>query len=108
MGVVKVLLTFTGSHDPFSASPQQGEARSGPVLSILAEREFDRVYLFSTPRMREISEATRTEIESRYPQTAVQMLDVPLKDPTNYVGIIPRPSMRLPWRRARRRCTPAG
>jgi DNA-binding NtrC family response regulator len=85
---VKVLLTFTGSHDPFSASPQQGEARNGPVLSVLAERGFDRVYLLSTPRMAEVSEATRKEIAARYPQTVVRVLDVPLKDPTNYFGIL--------------------
>jgi transcriptional regulator with AAA-type ATPase domain len=85
---VKVLLTFTGSHDPYSASPREGEARIGPVLSVLAERAFDRVYLLSTPRMTEVSAATLKEITARYPQTVARMLDVPLKDPTNYVGIL--------------------
>ena len=83
-----ILLTFTGSHDPFSISAQDGDARTGPVLTILAERKFEAVYLFTTPRMAEISEQTRAEIKSRYPETLVTIMEVPLKDPTNYIGIL--------------------
>ncbi|MBI4661629.1 MAG: sigma 54-interacting transcriptional regulator [Verrucomicrobia bacterium] len=85
---MKVLLTFTGSHDPFSSSQLQGESRSGPILSVLAERSFDVIYLFSTPRMAEVSRETQREIKTRYAQTKAQVLDVPLKDPTNYLGIL--------------------
>lgn len=35
-----------------------------------------------------ISDATRQEIEARYPATTVEILEVPLKDPTNYLGIL--------------------
>jgi transcriptional regulator with GAF, ATPase, and Fis domain len=82
------LLTFTGSNDPFSRSAQSGDARIGPVLTVLAEREFEHVYLLTTPRMAEISEATKAEIKKRHPSTKVDILSVPLKDPTNYLGIL--------------------
>lgn len=83
-----ILLTFTGSNDPFSRSAQAGDARVGPILTVLAEREFEHVYLLTTPRMAEISEATKAEIKWRHPSTKVEILSVPLKDPTNYLGIL--------------------
>jgi transcriptional regulator with PAS, ATPase and Fis domain len=83
-----ILLSFTGSHDPFSSSAQGGDALSGPILSTLAERAFEEVYLFSTPRMASISESTKREIVSRYPRTKTHILKIPLKDPTNYLGIL--------------------
>jgi transcriptional regulator with GAF, ATPase, and Fis domain len=83
-----ILLTFTGSNDPFSRSAHEGDARIGPVLTVLSERRFDAVYLFTTPRMAEISELTQQEIRERHPGTRVETLNVPLKDPTNYLGIL--------------------
>ena len=83
-----ILLSFTGSHDPFSKSAQDGDARTGPVLTILAERTYSVVYLFTTPRMADISAETSKEIRGRYPDTCVKIMEVPLKDPTNYIGIL--------------------
>ncbi len=85
---MKVLLTFTGFHDPFTTSRTSGEATAGPVLTVVAERSFDRVYLFSTPKTLEISEKAAQAIEERHPGIEVTILDVPLKDPTNYLGIL--------------------
>jgi transcriptional regulator with GAF, ATPase, and Fis domain len=62
--------------------------RAGPILSVVAERQFDRVYLFSTPKAAEISANTAAAIEERHPGTEVEVLEVPLKDPTNYLGIL--------------------
>jgi transcriptional regulator with GAF, ATPase, and Fis domain len=61
---------------------------AGPVLSVLSEREFDHVYLFSTPKTSEISEQTKKEISKRHKVTGVSVIDLPLKDPTNYLGIL--------------------
>jgi transcriptional regulator with GAF, ATPase, and Fis domain len=85
---LKVLLTFTGFHDPFAPSAATGEFRAGPILTVLAERPFDRVYLFSTPKTVEISARTAKAITDRNPGVTVEILDVPLKDPTNYLGIL--------------------
>ena len=56
---------------------------TGPVLSVLSEREFDNVYLFSTPKTSEITELTKKEITKRHENTEVSVIDLPLKDPTN-------------------------
>ncbi|QTN31170.1 sigma 54-interacting transcriptional regulator [Akkermansiaceae bacterium] len=85
---MKVLLTFTGFHDPFAASAATGEMRAGPILTVLAERSFDRVYLFSTPKTSEIGEKTATAITERHPGVMVEILGIPLKDPTNHLGIL--------------------
>ncbi|RYD31220.1 MAG: AAA family ATPase, partial [Verrucomicrobiaceae bacterium] len=58
------------------------------VLTVVAERSFDRVYLFATPKAAEISEKTAAAITERHPSVKVEILEVPLKDPTNYLGIL--------------------
>ncbi len=85
---LKVLLSFTGFHDPFAPSATTGEMRAGPVLTVVAERAFDRVYLFSTPKAAELSASTADAIRERHPGVTTHILEVPLKDPTNYLGIL--------------------
>jgi DNA-binding NtrC family response regulator len=94
---LRVLLSFTGFHDPFAPSVVEGQMDAGPVLSVLAERKFDLVFLFSTPRTVEITEQTKTEITKRHKATEVEIIDLPLKDPTNYLGILRQ--LRLNFRR---------
>ncbi len=86
--MVNVLLTFTGSHDPFVASAVEGQQETGPVLTVVAERRFDVVCLMATPRMGDITKATAAAIRKISPKTKVEVFDVPLKDPTSYVGIL--------------------
>jgi len=85
---VNVLLSFTGFHDPFAPSGVSGQMETGPVLSVLSERDFDHVYLFSTPKTSEITGLTKKEITKRHENTEVSVIDLPLKDPTNYLGIL--------------------
>jgi hypothetical protein len=46
---MKVLLTFTGFHDPYVIGLVGQEEQPGPILSLVGARSFDRVILFSTP-----------------------------------------------------------
>lgn len=85
MDIVKVLLSFTGFHDPFASDAP--DAPTGPVLTILSEERFDRVYLFSTPRMQAISTATADQIRERSLCQNTEILSVEAPDPTNY-GVI--------------------
>jgi sigma54-dependent transcription regulator len=62
--------------------------RVGPILTVVAERSFDCVYLFTTPKAAEIGEKTAEAIAERHPGVKVVILDVPLKDPTIYLGIL--------------------
>lgn len=83
-----VLLTFTGSHDPFSKSASSEDAIAGPVLTATAELKCRNIYLFTTPKMATISEETAAEIKTLHPASKAHILEVPLKDPTNYIGIL--------------------
>jgi DNA-binding NtrC family response regulator len=83
-----VLLTFTGFHDPFVPTATEGMVEAGPVLTVVAEHSFDSVYLFSTPKTAGITSETHDAIVTKHPGTKVEVLDVPLKDPTNYLGIL--------------------
>jgi DNA-binding NtrC family response regulator len=85
---MNVLLTFTGFHDPFVISGVDGEMDSGPILTVVGDRAFDHVYLFGTPRLADKTEEARLAIMDRHPSTGVTVLEVPLKDPTNYLGIL--------------------
>src|SRR5579872_7230259 len=81
---MKVLITFTGSNDPYSRSLVQGEEQSGPVLSLIAARKFDRVILLSTPKMTDITDQTAAAISG--PEVSVRALVLP--DPTDYLAIL--------------------
>ena len=85
---MKILLTFTGFHDPFSEGTTADDKETGPVLTVASERSFDQVYLFSTPNTAKIASDTKTELEKRHSGLRVDICDVPLKDPTNYLGIL--------------------
>ena len=85
---MKILLTFTGFHDPFAEISIAGEKEAGPVLTVTSKRQFDRVYLFTTPNTTEISTQTKEELLKRNKELAVEICEVPLKDPTNYLGIL--------------------
>jgi len=83
-----ILLSFTGFHDPFGASAIGTGSRAGPLLTVVNEMDFDMVYLFDTPKLGEKTIASREAILERHPDCKVEILEVPLKDPTNYLGIL--------------------
>jgi DNA-binding NtrC family response regulator len=92
----RVLLTFTGFHDPFAAAGVAGSEQEGPVLSLLRARTFDRVVLFSTPNTLDRTEETQREIAARHPKIRVEVQHFPLEDPTDYFAILA--SMRRAFR----------
>lgn len=85
---MNVLLTFTGFQDPYSKSLQSENDQTGPILSLLAVREFDRVVLFSTPNTIEQSTQTMAAIHERHPAVEVEISHVELSDPTDYLEIL--------------------
>lgn len=82
------LLTFTGFHDPFHREPGGGPEQPGPVLSLLAERQFNRVVLLSTPSTLEISLRTEDAIRQRHQGLTVDRYHLQLPDPTDYSAIL--------------------
>ncbi len=83
----KVLLTFTGFHDPFSKGLVGEEEQPGPIVTIAREMHFDRVVLFSTPGTASHSSATKEALGIASPKTDVEVEDFPLIDPTDYEAI---------------------
>ncbi len=84
----RVLLTFTGFHDPYSKGLVGQEDQRGPILSLITEECFDRIILFSTPATEDITLATEKELAQITPETTTEIREVPLSDPTDYRAIL--------------------
>ncbi|MCL4783441.1 MAG: sigma-54 dependent transcriptional regulator [Bryobacterales bacterium] len=83
----KVLLTFTGFHDPFSKGLVGEEEQPGPIVTIVRAIRFDQVVLFSTPGTASHSRSTAEAIGIASPGTEVTVEDCQLMDPTDYDAI---------------------
>ncbi len=86
--VMDVLLTFTGFHDPFFKGLIGQEEQPGPILSLLSVRSFEKIYLFDTPVTQKITKNTQKAILKRYYKSEVEILDIDLDDPTDYLAIL--------------------
>lgn len=84
---MKILLTFTGVHDPFAELSGAGGKMAGPVLTVTAAQPFDCVHLFSTPATVESSKQTKEELQKRNKSLAVEICDAALKNPASHLGI---------------------
>ena len=85
---MKVLLTFTGFHDPYTRGLVGEEEQPGPILSLVRERSFDRTILFSTPSTVEHTLATKEALKALHLPISVEIRDFPLDDPTDYIAIL--------------------
>lgn len=85
---MKILLTFTGFHDPYTMGLIGEEELSGPILSLVNEVAFDKVILFSTPRTDKHTRLTKDALRSIRPALIVETLEMPLDDPTDYPLIL--------------------
>ncbi|MBI4640400.1 MAG: sigma 54-interacting transcriptional regulator [Candidatus Tectomicrobia bacterium] len=85
---MRILLTFTGFHDPYAMGLVGREEQAGPILSLASARSFDRIILFSTPSTEENTLATRDALRSLYPAIDIEVRDLPLDDPTGYIAIL--------------------
>jgi len=85
---LEVLLTFTGFHDPYSKGLVDGAEHPGPILSILNAHYFDHVFLFDTPKTREITQNTQKAISEIHSQSHIHVVETSLDDPTDYKRIL--------------------
>jgi transcriptional regulator with AAA-type ATPase domain len=85
---VKILLTFTGFHDPYAVGLVGQEEQPGPILSLVGVRSFDRVILFATPGTEKQTSATKEALRLLHPQVEVEVRDFFLSDPTDYPAIL--------------------
>ncbi|MFH1480500.1 MAG: sigma-54 dependent transcriptional regulator [Pseudomonadota bacterium] len=85
---MEILLTFTGFHDPYTKGLVGNEEQTGPILSLLNVKSFDRIILFFTPNTEKYDIATQKAIASLYPTIEIETKYMPLEDPTNYMAIL--------------------
>ena len=82
------LFAFVDLKDPFAPNEIAGGDQSGPILSILAYRPFDQVFLFHTPHTRTNALATHDEIVRRFPDCVTALHELPVADPKDYSSLM--------------------
>ncbi len=85
---MKILLTFTGFHDPYAVGLVGQEEQPGLILSLVGTRSFNRVVFFSTPGAEKHTLATKEALQTLHPKLDVEVRDLPLADPTDYIAIL--------------------
>lgn len=83
-----VLLTFTGFHDPFSLDLIGKDEQKGPILSLVSEKRFEKIILFSTPMTANNTVETQKALKNFFPNIDVDIKEVFLDDPTEYFAIL--------------------
>jgi len=89
-----ILFTFAGNRDPYNPEIVKGVFTDGPVLTLLAERSFDVVNIFTTPNSLPNTQQLQREIAKRAGdvRTRIHHLDIP--DPTDYEALFLHMSAR--------------
>ena len=87
-----ILLTFAGNRDPCNPEVVKGVFTDGPVLTLLAERSFTAIHIFTTPNTMHNAQRLQQEIALRAGncRTRIHNLDIP--DPTDYEALFLRMS----------------
>lgn len=86
--VKKILLTFTGFHDPYAVSLVGNEEQAGPILSLLRDSKFDKLFIFSTPNTEKNTQATIAALEATHTELQIERQHLHLDDPTDYLAIL--------------------
>jgi len=79
-----VLLTFAGNRDPFNPEAVEGDFTDGPVLTLLSEKQIQRIYIFTTPNTLLNAQGLRREIIARYQESEIRIFNIDIPDPTDY------------------------
>ena len=85
---MNILLTFTGFNDPYSLGLVGEQEVPGPILSLITVKKFDRVVLISTPNTDKNTSATLQAVKKLHPEIELEVRDLPLTDPTDYLLIL--------------------
>ncbi len=83
-----ILLTFAGNRDPYNPEVVKGLVTDGPVLTLLAERSFAAVHIFTTPNTLVNAQELQREIGRRVGgvnRTRIHNIDI--LDPTDYEAL---------------------
>jgi len=84
---MRVLFSFIGFHDPYPPG-DESDKPIGPVLTAVEHLGVDRVVLLASANVKERTEQTLEEIQSRHPSVVGEMHMLVLPNPTDYSAII--------------------
>lgn len=71
---MRVLLTFTGFHDPYSLGLVGDEQQAGPVVSLAQVKPFDHVMLISTSNTRQNTTKTKAVLTALKPDLGISVV----------------------------------
>jgi DNA-binding NtrC family response regulator len=81
------LYAFVDSQDPFVASGVAGEDQTGPILSLMAARPFNSLFLFFTPQTQANAEETFRAVKQKHHTCTVIKREVPVSDPRDFSSL---------------------
>ena len=81
---MNILLTFAGNRDPYNPEIVKGVFTDGPVLTLLAERSFAAVHIFTTPNTLPNTQQLHREIAKRMRDIRTRIHNLNIPDPTDY------------------------
>jgi len=87
-----ILLTFAGNRDPFNLEVVKGVFTDGPVLTLLAERSFAAIHIFTTPNTLPNAQQLQQEIAARSGDCRTRIHNIDIPDPTDYEALFLRMS----------------
>ena len=85
---MNILLTFTGFQDPYTIGLVDKEEQPGPILSLVGEKSFDKIILFSTPRTDKNTSSTKEVLQASNRNLEIEVRNLVLEDPTDYFAIL--------------------
>ncbi len=82
------LLSFVSFRDPYYSDGLDDGQQRGPLLTLLDERRFDRVVLFSRPHRHEQLARSQQKLHELHPKITVEIQEIELTDSTYHPQIL--------------------
>jgi len=89
-----ILFTFAGNHDPYNPETVKGVFTDGPVLTLLAERSFHAIHIFTNPGSLPNAQRLQQEIAKRDGDVRTRIHNIDIPDPTDYEALFLNMSAR--------------
>jgi hypothetical protein len=89
-----ILFTFAGNRDPYNPEAVKGVFTDGPVLTLLTERSFHAVHIFTNPNSLPNAQRLQQEIFKRAGDVRTRIHNIDIPDPTDYEALFLNMSAR--------------
>ena len=89
-----ILFTFAGNRDPYNPEAVKGVFTDGPVLTLLTERSFHAVHIFTNPNSLPNAQRLQQEISRRAGDVRSRIHNINIPDPTDYEALFLNMSAR--------------